>query len=226
MPRIAAADRRTALVQAALRVIAAQGVAAATTRAIAAEAGMSLASVHYAFASRDELIAYAVREQVRAAIAGLSQEEAAGIPGGGASGRRASGGLPAGATVRGGAGPAGELVGTIRAGLNAYLDHIAADPGTEQAMFELVFYALRTPGLEDSARQQYATNYAAAAEVLDAVAEQAGCTWALPKEDMARIVITFTDGISLGWQATRDTGATRRVIDFAADALARLAVLP
>jgi AcrR family transcriptional regulator len=184
-------------VQAALRVIAAQGVAAATTRAIAAEAGMSLASVHYAFASRDELIAYAVREQVRAAISGTAEIE-----------------------------PDGDLVGTIRAGLNAYLDHIAADPGTEQAMFELVFYALRTPGLEDSARQQYATNYAAAAEVLEAVAEQAGCTWTLPQQDMARIVITFTDGISLGWQATRDTAATRRVIDFAADALARLAVLP
>ena len=40
----------------ALTVIARDGVHAATTRAIVAEAGMALASFHYAFRSRDELI--------------------------------------------------------------------------------------------------------------------------------------------------------------------------
>ena len=56
MTRIPAPERRVALVEAALRVVAQRGIAQATTRAIVAEAGMSLASFHYAFDSRDELI--------------------------------------------------------------------------------------------------------------------------------------------------------------------------
>lgn len=56
MSRLPVPQRRAALIEAALRVIARDGLAAATTRAIAAEAGMSLASLHYAFTSRDELI--------------------------------------------------------------------------------------------------------------------------------------------------------------------------
>ena len=57
MTRIPVADRRTALVQAALRVVARDGVAAASTRRIVGEAGMPLASFHYVFESRDELMA-------------------------------------------------------------------------------------------------------------------------------------------------------------------------
>ena len=64
MNRIPADQRRALLVQAALRVIAKQGVSGAATRAIVAEAGMSLASFHYAFRSHDEmmreLVAYVV----------------------------------------------------------------------------------------------------------------------------------------------------------------------
>ena len=56
MARIPATERRAALARAALAVIARDGVHAATTRAIVAEAGMSLASFHYAVASRDELL--------------------------------------------------------------------------------------------------------------------------------------------------------------------------
>ena len=56
MTRIPAAERRAALAAAARTVIARDGLAAATTRAIVAEAGMPLASFHYAVASRDELL--------------------------------------------------------------------------------------------------------------------------------------------------------------------------
>ena len=71
--RIPALERRSSLVDAALRVVAERGVAQATTRAIVAEAGMSLASFHYAFASRDELMAELIRRVV-------AQEGAAILP--------------------------------------------------------------------------------------------------------------------------------------------------
>ena len=56
MARLALADRRAALIGAAVRVIARSGLAAATTRAIVTEAGMPLGSFHYVFDSRDDLI--------------------------------------------------------------------------------------------------------------------------------------------------------------------------
>ena len=47
--------RRRSLVDAAVRVISAEGVAKATTRRIAEEAGVSAAIVHYAFTTKDDL---------------------------------------------------------------------------------------------------------------------------------------------------------------------------
>ena len=64
MTRIPAPERRAALARAARTVIARDGLQAATTRAIVAEADMPLASFHYAFASRDELLAELVRRVV------------------------------------------------------------------------------------------------------------------------------------------------------------------
>ncbi len=72
MPRLPAEVRRAALVEAALRVMARDGLAAGTTRAIVAEAGMSLASFHYAFASRDELLRELVHRVVGHELAAAS----------------------------------------------------------------------------------------------------------------------------------------------------------
>ena len=68
MTRIPASERRSALIEAALRVVSRRGIAQATTRAIVAEAGMSLASFHYAFDSRDELIATVVAREQQAVV--------------------------------------------------------------------------------------------------------------------------------------------------------------
>lgn len=56
MPNIPVSRRRDLLLEAGARVVARSGVAAATTRAIVAEAGMPLASFHYAFASHEEFL--------------------------------------------------------------------------------------------------------------------------------------------------------------------------
>ena len=56
MARISAEDRRCEFVRSAARVIADHGVAAATTRRIAAEANAPLASLHYCFRNKDELL--------------------------------------------------------------------------------------------------------------------------------------------------------------------------
>jgi AcrR family transcriptional regulator len=194
--RIPADQRRALLVQAALRVIAARGVSAATTRAIVAEAGMSLASFHYAFRSHDammrELIAHVVDGESTAAFAALR--------------------------------PGDDIHTSLRGALGAFLDYIVADPWHEQVMQELLQYAMRTPGLDTLAREQYEAYHAAASELLVEGAAAAGVEWTLPVADVARVVVMVTDGVTLAYLADRDAAAAARVLDFAAAALAALAV--
>lgn len=191
--RIPPAERREQLVGAALRVIARSGVPAATTRAIVAEAGMSLASFHYAFRSRDEMMSELV-----AHVVGFQRESIA-------------------ATV------SPELRTSLRAGLRAYLDLLVQDPVRELALLEIMQYAMRTPGLEPLVRAQWASYRAAAESLLTEAARAAGVNWSVPVTEIARVVITITDGVTLGWLADRDDAAATRTLDLAADAIAALA---
>ncbi len=195
MPRLSSEARRAALVRAAVRVIAREGLAAATTRAIAAEAGMPLASFHYAFHSRDEmireLVAFVVADERLAILASLR----------------------AGSDAR----------SAIRAGLQAYFDLVVSEPGREQAMFELFHYALRTPELGDLPRLQYESYHRVVTEVLLAGALAADIEWSLPVEDLARLAVTLTDGLTLSWLADRDDTAAARLMDSMADALGAFA---
>ena len=196
MSRIASAERRNLLVAAALRVIAERGVAGATTRAIVAEAGMSLASFHYAFRSHDEmmreLVAHVVEGETTAAFAVLR--------------------------------PGNDIRTSLHDALHAFLGYVIADPGHEQVMQELLQYALRTPGLEELAREQYEAYYSGVSELLDEGAAAVGVSWTLPVRDVARMVVATTDGVALAYLVDRDAEAAGRVLDFAADALAALAV--
>jgi len=195
MSRMPAPERREALARAALTVIARDGLAAATTRAIVAEAGMPLASFHYAVASRDELL----RDVVELVVA--------------AEGTAAAGFLRAATTPR----------EAIRLALRGYLDHVRADPGTEQAMFELTQYALRTPNLADLPAEQYHRYHALAADLLKAGADILHIEWSIPVSDLARLLVTLTDGLTLAWLSDRDDAAAERSIEHAADAMSAFA---
>jgi AcrR family transcriptional regulator len=194
MARMSAVDRRSALLKAAFRVIAAEGVAGATTRAIVAEADMSLASFHYAFTSRDEmmreLIGHVIENQAVAAFESLRY----------------------GSDIR----------TAVRDGLQAFFEVVLADPGHEQVMFELMQYSLRTPELRALPSEQYAGYRYAVGELLQTAAADTGVGWLLPVDDVARMVVAITDGITLGWLADRDTAAAHRVIEFAATSIAAL----
>lgn len=199
MTRIPAADRRTALIQAALRVIARDGVAAATTRRIVAEAGMSLASFHYVFESRDELMT----EVISAALAGEQSDIAP--------------------TFTPGSRPE-SLRAAVRSGLDRYFEGVRADPDREKAMFELTQWALREPGRNVLADRQYAKYHAVAEQAAADIAILTGSRWQRPVADVARILVALTDGITVAWLVTRDDAAAQAALDFAADALAALAV--
>ena len=198
MPRIPAGERRAALIDAGLRLIARDGLAHATTRAIVAEAGMSLASFHYAFESReaflDELIAVVVANEQQAVLP---------APDAGPDG--------------------GDLRAILEDGLLRYLDHLASDPEHEQAMLELTQYALRSPERHPLAVAQYRRYAELAEQALATAAHRAGATWRAPVAEAAGVLVAFTDGITLTWLVHRDDAAARAAARAAADALSRMA---
>lgn len=195
MARISSADRREAIIHAALNVIQREGVHGATTRAIVAEAHMPLASFHYAFRSRDEMM----RELVASIVEGEGKAVAA----------KLSGDL--------------DIRSAVRAGLQAYFDTLTSDPHREQAMFELLHYSMRTEELSDLPRAQYEMYRRTAGELLQTGADAVGATWRLPLDHMARLLVTCISGLTLAWLADRDDAAAADTMDFTADSIAALA---
>lgn len=185
MARLAVQERRAALVDAALRVMVRDGLAAGTTRAVVAEAGMPLASFHYAFASRDELL----RELVHRVVGREFSAATAGMD------------------------PAAGLAGCLRQAAAGYLEHLEREPGHEQLMLELTLHSLRDPALRPLAQEQYRAYLAAAAQLLERAAGLTGERWARPVGELARLLVTLVDGATTTWLVDRDTAATRAVLD-------------
>jgi AcrR family transcriptional regulator len=193
--RIPVAERRAALVEAAIQVIAVHGVRAASTRAIVAEAGMSLASFHYAFASHDELMREVVTQVLQREVRSITRTLAGTIDGG------------------------QSVAELLRAGLDAFVVAVAADPSREQAVLELHQYAAREPGFEDLVVAEYEAYYDAAERILLGVAAATGTRWTRPTDELARYVVTITDGFTMAWLALQEDAALPATRDIAVSAL-------
>ncbi len=147
MPHVPVEERRTQLVQAAVRVISRDGVAAASTRRIAEEAGASQASVHYSFRSKEELFAAVAEHSVDLTRAAIAER-------------------PFGAGI--GLRPAvAEL-------LRMFREWAVSDPDLQIAQYELQLWALHTPAHSGLAAQCYETYGRELAAVLDLAATPDG----------------------------------------------------
>jgi len=176
MNRMPVAERREQLVEAALTVASRDGIEAATVRAVASEAGVSLGVVHYCFQDKDELLramAHAITE--RNTVHGLED-----LPRG----------LPA-ATA-------------IEYAIEAVWASISGTRGSQLLSYELTTASLRNAELNQVAMEQYEGQWAAAAQVLAAVGEAADISWTMEAEEIARIVVAVVDGYSLAWLVDGD----------------------
>ncbi len=194
MRRVPPQQRREELVAAAIRVIARGGVAAATTRAVSAEAGMPLGAYHYVFASQDELmnaVIETVTEQERFA-AQLGSLDAA------------------------------SLTAALRSGLDAYIDLLEAGPDHEHALLELALFS-RRQGDGSRMGTQWETYRLTAIGLLEYAATRTRSTWTVPIADLARLLVAVADGITLAWLADHDTAGARRTARLAASSLAAFA---
>jgi AcrR family transcriptional regulator len=195
MARVSADVRRQELVEAAIRVMARDGVAKATTRAIVAEADMHLGFFHYCFRSKEELFLQVIdtinERNVRAALDVLE--------------------------------PRRGLRDTLRASIRAYWDLVEKNPGEHHVTYELTQFALRRPGLEAVARRQYEGYLTAATRFLEAVAEVTRMEWTVPVPVLARFTHSLLDGATLAWVVDRDSERTLATLDQAVEHLSRCA---
>lgn len=185
MKRIPPAVRREMLLDAAFRVIARNGVQAATTRAICAEAEMPLASFHYVFESQQELM----RELMLSVIDGAGDQE----------------GFPE---------LTDDLYRNVELMIHSTFDWSVSHPNEELSYYELSMYSLRTHGMEElpKARIERGLDLIVRAfRLLEAIHPDSP-PLAIDLRDLAWMVLTFVEGNGWMYLHSKDEEATRRAI--------------
>lgn len=127
MAHVSAAERRPQLIKAAIDFMTREGVAAGSTRAIAAELGVAQATVHYTFGTKEGLYR-AVMEQLTQDL--VAQVEQAAPTDGGFE----------------------ETVGALAAAL---WRTVREQPASHQLLTELMMSALRSPALREALETHY-----------------------------------------------------------------------
>jgi AcrR family transcriptional regulator len=195
MARVPAAQRRRDLIEAAFTVMARDGVAAASTRAITAEAGAPLSAFHYCFRSKQELL----QELTTTVVNDLIGES-----------RQA---LQPGANLR----------DALHDGMYRLWSTAARRPDQQLVLYELTCLSLRDPALAGLGKWQYDCYFQAGAQFLEDLAAAAGTKWRLPIPVLSRMLVTIIDGLALGWLADRDDDQALDALDGFADQLAAFA---
>jgi AcrR family transcriptional regulator len=195
--RMTAEERREMLTEAAIRVMTRDGVARATTRAIAGEAEMPLGIFHYAFASKHDLLVRVIQTIAR----------------------QSKGEIDAAVLTK----PDLDLVEVATAGLMAYFDHVVAHPQEHLLTYELTQFALREEGFEGVAKDQYEYYLRENEALLEAFAEIMQIEYVVPLSVVSRFAFSLMDGLALNWLAMGDEDGARDVVHLAVRALATMA---
>lgn len=196
MTRVAVEVRREQLVESAINVMVREGVAAATTRAIVAEADMPLGAFHYCFRSKQELLG-----EVIESTTGSSLEVA----------------LPAALAD-------GSAADRVRGAMGAYWHHVLGHPDRHRLTYELTSYAARQPDLAAVAERQYATYLTATTKLLGALANENGepVRWRVSLDTLARYITILLDGSTLLYLNEGDADAAREALDLGVEQIISL----
>ena len=175
-------DRKTEILEAAIRLLARDGIAQASTRRLAAEVGINQATLLYHIGSKDELLLAVLREMMRQtreiAVAAAIDSPA-------------------------------PLREAIANSLRAFWSHVEAKPELQVMQYELTLYALRNPDAAWLAREQYSGYCAVVEGVLRTACELQGTTCAIPYDALARFIVGGLDGLILQFVSDRNTERAR-----------------
>lgn len=195
-PRMPAAQRRELLMDAAQHIMKESGIAAATTRAITAQAGMPHGAFHYCFSSKEELFSALLHRELDASL-----KEA----------WDAVSGQPT------------SFFDALLAALLAYLDRVQQDPEHHILITELTATASRTPELAELPAWEHEQYVNHVTELLKSWRAHTGNTLVMPLRSLAEVLTTCASGLGATWLATRDTEKSRASARLLASALAQAA---
>ena len=204
MSRMSIDERRRDLIDAAFRVIADHGVEGATTRRICRQAGMPLASFHYAFESRVALLCAVMETAVPTDVAALVDDVIRSTD------------LPANATGQIGPG----MHENLHHLFGAFFELVKIDPGRPQATISLGMYANTHAELQHAGKRMYQTLFVLAARALEAAATRAQVRFIEPAEKLGAIALAGAISITLVYLSTGDDAAIHQIIDAVSRSLA------
>ncbi|WGX96729.1 TetR/AcrR family transcriptional regulator [Nocardioides sp. L-11A] len=196
MAYVRAADRQAQVVTAAIRVLESVGVAGTTMRAVAAEAGVPLGTLHYAFPSRDELL--------RAVIVRVVDDM--------------SGALREALDLERG------VEHALRDGIRSFWAMLLDGGGGVQILqYELAMYSARSDAAGGLARLEFARYTDLLTELCAEAAANARERCAVAPDVLGRLVLAVVDGLVLQHLANPDPERSERDLGHALDMLVALA---
>ena len=197
MPYLSYDERRSLILDAAVEVIAEEGLARATTRRIAEKADAPLGALHYCFRNKDEMMTLVLQQGRTTLEAALEAVD-----------------------------PGAGLERNIRDTVQAYWRWMRDNLGLNLALMELLMWAVRKGEhgkafynrLNDPfGGETMRANFARAAEV-------DGVEPAITPAELTRFIIHRFDGLVFEYGASEDRAACQRQVDLLADALIALAL--
>ncbi|MEU6233406.1 TetR family transcriptional regulator [Kitasatospora sp. NPDC047058] len=178
MAHVPASERRPQLIQAAIELMSREGVAAGSTRAIAAELGVAQATVHYTFGTKKDLYR-AVVEHLTAEFIGQ---------------------------VRAAAPDEGPFGEQVRAMVYALWDSAVGEGGRCALMSEFAALAIRDADLQEIMRALQHEIESTAAELLTALAAAHGQPLAMPAHEVSVVFLAGFNGLTDRYLLLRAAG--------------------
>jgi AcrR family transcriptional regulator len=196
MTRVQAAEHRSAIVTATVRLMVREGVAQASTRRVAAEAGVAQATIHYVFGTKTELYR-AVIERVTSNLV---------------------------AAVDAGLAPHPHWTEDVTVAAQAVWRIVESDASTALLLVELTAYALRDPDLRDLAEGLYDSYHRLAENAVAVLVERSGRELLIGVEEVARLVVGGLNGLVLSFLVHGDRDRSRRDLENLVTSLTAVAV--
>ncbi len=192
MAYVKAAQREQDIVAAAVRVLGSVGVAGTTLRAVAAEAGIPLGTLHYVFASKDSMLRAVIHTTTADVVAALQADAA---------------------LDRG-------LAHAIRHGVERVWRGLVADaPGLQIMQYELAMYSVRSEGPGGLAQLQYERYTSLVADFWEQAARAADERCAVDFATLGRLGLAMMDGLIIQYLVNPDPDRAKRDLDRAIDML-------
>ena len=196
MAYLSAEERRRTIIDAAIEVIAQEGLTRATTRRIAERANAPLGALHYCFRNKEELIQVVADEGAQMLEAAFDEVD-----------------------------PSAGFEQTLRDSIAALWHWVEGNSGLQMALLEMAMWRIREAE-ESADLYEMWTRFGGdlLSDRLGRALEQDPVELMVPLEEIVRFINHRFDGLILEFAASGDIEACRRQTEMLADAMLLLSV--